>query len=181
MKTIVLQTLGAAWAASLSLAAALPPPPTGYKLEQDPMGDMLKSSHTGEQITATKVNDKWPGCAGDASIHLQYGWENMDGAAAFVDLMAKGPEDPAGLLGQGDAPAGKKLHLGGLLTWRKITGRAVGCAQSNLVTFNGTWIGASGGKLISVSVTHMLTSPDPAQALIDDYVGKVRAALGVAK
>ena len=99
MKTIVLLTLGAAWAASLSLAAALPPPPTGYKLEQDPSGDMLKSSHTGEQITATKVNDKWPGCAGDASIHLQYGWENMDGAAAFVDLMAKGPEDPAGLLG----------------------------------------------------------------------------------
>jgi len=117
------------------------------------------------------------GCEHPPAIWLgEYGWRR-----SVRGFDGQSPRGPGRLLGQGDAPAGKKLYLGGLLTWRKITGRAVGCAQSNLVTFNGTWIGASGGKLISVSVTHMLTSPDPAQALIDDYVGKVRAALGVAK
>lgn len=39
-----------------ALARPLPPPPSaGYKLEQDPMGDMLRSSHTAEQILPPRL------------------------------------------------------------------------------------------------------------------------------
>jgi len=114
------------------------------------MGDMLKSSHTGEQITAPRSTTRaglCGGCEHPPAIWLgEYGWRRsvrgFDGP--------KAPRTRPGCWARATRPPARKLYLGGLLTWRKITGRAVGCAQSNLVTFNGTWIGASGGKLISV-------------------------------
>jgi hypothetical protein len=50
-----------------------------------------------------------------------------------------------------------------------------------IVTYNGSWMGAVSGKLVRVSAFHVLGSPGAGQALIDDYVSKMKAALGAAK
>jgi len=80
-----------------------------------------------------------------------------------------------------DEPAGKRAYLGGVLTWRKVTTQTVGCSQPNIVTYNGSWIGAVSGKLVTISAFHVLDAPAVGQALIDDYIAKMRAALGAAK
>jgi hypothetical protein len=99
-----------------------------------------------------------------------------------VDFITKGPEDAATSMGRTrDEPAGKKAYLSGLLTWRKVTTEAVGCAQSTMVTYNGSWIGAVSGKLVTVSAFHVLGAPGAGQALIDEYVAKMKASLGAAK
>jgi len=78
-------------------------------------------------------------------------------------------------------PAGKKTYLGGLLTWRKLTTQAVGCTHAPIVTYNGSWMGAVSASSSAVSASHVLGSPDAGQALIDDYITKMKAALGAAK
>lgn len=80
-----------------------------------------------------------------------------------------------------DEPAGKRIYLGGVLSWRRITTQVVGYSESTIVTFNGAWIGAIAGKLVTVSAYHVLEAPDPGQALIDEYVAKMKASLGAAK
>jgi len=57
-------------------------------------------------------------------------------------------------------PAGKKTYLGGLLTWRKLTTQAVAAPTPDR-DYNGSWMGAVSGKLVSVSATHVLGSPTP--------------------
>jgi hypothetical protein len=42
-------------------------------------------------------------------------------------------------------------------------------------------MGAVSGKLVSVSAFHVLGAPGVGQALIDDYVAKMKASLGAAK
>jgi len=49
------------------------------------------------------------------------------------------------------------------------------------VTYNGSWVGAVSGRLVSVSAFHVLGAQDAGQALIDDYISKTKAALGAAK
>jgi hypothetical protein len=49
------------------------------------------------------------------------------------------------------------------------------------VTYDGSWMGAVSGKLVSVSAFHVLGAPGAGQALIDDYVAKMTASLGAAK
>jgi len=71
-------------------------------------------------------------------------------------------------------PAGKKTYLGGVLIWRKPHDAGVGCTHAPIVTYNGSWTGAVSGKLVSVSAFHVLGSPDAGQALIDDYITKMR-------
>jgi hypothetical protein len=164
---------------------ALPAPPAGYKIVQNPATDAMKAEGKADGVDAVKPNDNWPKCLGDADIHLSYGWRASSGPSGpegFVDFMAKGPEDQATTMGRTvNEPAGKKTYLGGVLTWRKITTQAVGCTHAAIVTYNGSWMGAVSGKLVSVSAFHVLGSPDAGQALIDDYVTKVKAALGAAK
>lgn len=178
---LVLGALVAATACS-ALAGTLPPPPAGYKVAQDALSDALKAGGKGDGLEATKPNDNWPKCSGDADIHLRYNWRTSPTADKYVDFVAKGPEDPATTMGRTkDEPAGKKAYLGGLLTWRKVTTQAVGCAESTIVTYNGAWIGAVAGRLVTVSAFHVLKAPDPGQALIDEYVAKMKASLGAAK
>ena len=184
MTTVHHLTLGAVFAATacIALAGPLPPPPAGYKIQQNPGADAIKAEGKGDRVDAVKPNDNWPKCLGDADIHLSYGWQASAGPEKFVDFMAKGPEDQATTMGRAKGePAGKKTYMGGLLTWRKITTQAVGCAQSVIVTYNGSWMGAVSGKLVRVSAFHVLGSPGAGQALIDDYVNKMKAALGAAK
>jgi hypothetical protein len=187
MKTINHLTLGAVFAATacIALAGPLPPPPAGYKIVQNPGTEAMKAEGTADGIDAVKPNDNWPKCFGDQDIHLSYGWRASSGSSGpqvFVDFMAKGPEDQATTMGRTvNEPAGKKTYLGGVLIWRKITTQAVGCTHAPIVTYNGSWMGAVSGKLVSVSAFHVLGSPDAGQALIDDYVTKMKAALGAAK
>ena len=184
MKALNHLALGAVFAAPacIALAAPLPAPPAGYKIVQNPATDAMKAEGKADGVDAVKPNDNWPKCLGDADIHLSYGWRASSGPQGFVDFMAKGPEDPATTMGRTvDEPAGKKTYLGGVLTWRKITTQAVGCTHAPIVTYNGSWMGAVSGKLVSVSAFHVLGSPDAGQALIDDYVTKVKTALGAAK
>jgi hypothetical protein len=184
MRTIHDLTLGALFAATacIAIAGPLPPPPAGYKIAQNPAADAMKAEGKGDEIEATKLNDNWPKCLGDADIHLRYGWQASPGAQSFVDFLAKGPEDAATTMGDTkQEPAGKKTYLGGLLIWRKLTTRAVGCAQSTIVTYDGSWMGAVSGKLVSVSAFHVLGAPGAGRALIDDYVAKMTASLGAAK
>ena len=184
MRIMVYSTLGAVFAATacIALAGPLPPPPAGYQVVQNPITDSQKAAGKADEVEALKPNDNWPNCIGDSNIHLRYGWRTMAGPDKFVEFMAKVPEDPATTMGRArEEPAGKKMYLGGLLTWRKVTTQAVGCAQSTIVTYNGSWVGAVSGKLVSVSAFHVLGSPAAGQALIDDYANKVKAALGAAK
>ena len=78
-------------------------------------------------------------------------------------------------------PGNRKRVRRRLLTWRKVTTQAVGCAQSTIVTYNGSWVGAVSGKLVTVSAFHVLGAPGAGQALIDEYVAKMKASLGAAK
>jgi hypothetical protein len=184
MRTPIYLALGGlfAAAASVALAGPLPPPPAGYKVAQDALSDALKAGGKGDGLEATKPNDNWPKCPGDADIHLRYNWRASPTADKYVDFVAKGPEDPATTMGRTkDEPAGKKAYAGGLLTWRKVTTQAVGCAESAIVTYNGSWIGAVSGKLVTVSAFHVLGAPGAGQALIDEYVAKMKASLGAAK
>ena len=181
MKTALFLTLGAICAAT-ALAAALPPPPAGFKIAQDALSDVLKAGGKGDGLEATTPNDNWPKCPGDADIHLRYNYRTSPTAAGYVDFRAKGPEDPATSMGRTkDEPAGKRAYLGGVLTWRKVTTQTVGCSQPNIVTYNGSWIGAVSGKLVTISAFHVLGAPAVGQALIDDYIAKMKAALGAAK
>ena len=184
MRTPSYLILGAVFAAAacVALAGPLPPPPAGYKVVQNPIADSLKAAGTADDVEALKPNDNWPGCLGDSDIHLRYGWRTSAGADKFVEFMAKGPEDRTMTMGRTvDEPAGKKMYLGGLLTWRKVTTKSVGCAPSTIVTYNGSWVGAVSGRLVSVSAFHVLGAQDAGQALIDDYISKTKAALGAAK
>jgi hypothetical protein len=184
MRTPTYFALGAVFAAAacVALAGPLPPPPAGYQVVQNPITDSLKAAGKADEVEAVKPNDNWPGCVGDSDIHLRYGWRTSAGADKYVEFMAKGPEDAATTMGRAkDEPAGKKMYQGGLLTWRKVTTQTVGCAQSTIVTYNGSWVGAVSGKLVSVSAFHVLGAPDAGQALIDEYSTKVKAALGAAK
>ena len=183
MRTAVSLALGALFAAAcVATAGPLPAPPPGFKISQDALSDALKAGGKGDGLEATKTNDNWPKCPGDADIHLRYNWRTSPTADKYVDFATKAPQDAATTMGRiKDEPAGKKAYLGGLLTWRKVTTEAVGCTQGTIVTYNGSWIGAVSGKLVTVSAFHVLGAPDAGQALIDEYVASMKASLGATK
>jgi hypothetical protein len=170
MRIVVYSTLGAVFAATACIALAGPlPPPAGYQVVRNPITDSLKAAGKADEVEAVKPNDNWPNRIGDSNIQLRYGWRT-------------GPEDPATTLGRTkDEPAGKRTYLGGLLSWRKITTQTVGCAQSTIVTYNGSWVGAVSGNLVNVSAFHVLGSPAAGQALIDDYAEKMKSVVAGTK
>jgi hypothetical protein len=168
-----------------SAQKGLPAPPAGFRtLERTPSQLAMKEAGIADSVEAEKPNEGWPGCIVDPKILINYGWTNQPGAGQVVEMMAQRPEEPASVVGGiRSEPAGKQRYKGGILAWRKTTTLAVGsasakCPGNQVVTYNGSWVGISGGKLLGVGVIRVYGSKTAAQRWIDEYIPKVVSAVG---
>jgi hypothetical protein len=157
--------------AQLPPAAQVVPPDFKVTVERNLGGAIM--------IEATKPNAGFPKAHMDQGIRLGVSWMPNPMAATTVDMLAKQPEDPAGQsMGvTRSEPAGKQRYRGGVLTWRKITTPWVGSGDApDLVTWDGSWVGAGSGGLIGVSVGFFVGSKEAALALIDGVLDKIKVA-----
>jgi hypothetical protein len=189
MKTIVRVTLCTMLGMAASIAAgqsppnSLPQPPPGFKvLEDGPSAAAMKAAGIQDGVRSEKPNSNWPNCTSDPKILFNYGWTTQPGADKFVEMVAQGPEEPATEAGMiRTEPAGKRRHKGGVLVWRKTMTPVVGtigeCREDPMVTHDGSWVGMASGKLIGVSVNRLYGSRETGQAWIDEYIGKMIAAV----
>lgn len=133
-----------------------------------------------DRVDAKKANANWPNCHPDPMIGFSYGWTASPVGDQIVEMMAKTPEDPVNESGGSrNEPFGRQRHKGGVLSWRKITTEWVGssCSEDKVVTYDGQWVGFVSGKLIAISVNSVYGSKDVGQVWIDDYIGKMIAAV----
>jgi hypothetical protein len=184
MKTLAYLTLGALLAATGVLAGPLPQPPAGFKVIPKGSMDQMRAKGVADGVEAEKPNADWPNnCVLDPKIQFAYGWQLSPGTGQLIEMMAKIPEEPASVsMGTRDEPAGKQRYHDGVLTWRKSTSMVIGttesgCKLKEIVTYDGTWAGYLAGKIIGVRVWHVYGGKAAGQALIDEYLEKVKAVV----
>jgi len=143
----------------------------------------MRSAGVADRIEAQKDNAEWPGCMTDPKVSFGYGWTALPGADQSLRIMAQTPEEPASFaMGTKNEPAGKKEYKGGVLTWRKKTVTVAGssstkCPGNQVVMHDGNWAGYIDGKLLGVGVNNLYGPKEVGQALIDEYIDKVVAAV----
>ncbi len=173
-------------AALSATGQTLPPLPSGF--QADP-GDaqlqaQMRAAGTGDGVTGKKANDNMSPCFSDPKVSLGYGWMLNPAAPMMIDMLLKAPQDPAkknlNTLDL-DEPAGKQAYRNGVLEWRKQTWPVISghpCKDSQVVFYQGKWTGYAGNKLISIAIYNLYNSKDQGQGWIDEYIGKITAALG---
>jgi hypothetical protein len=185
MKTLACLVFSALLAAaSIALAGPLPAPPAGFKVIPKGSMDLMRAKGIADGVEAEKPNADWPNnCVFDPKLQLGYGWQLSPGGGQVIEMMARVPEEPAsGNMGTRDEPAGKQRYHDGVLTWRKSTSQVIGttesgCKLKEIVTYDGTWAGYLAGKIIGVRVWHVYGGKAAGQALIDEYLEKVKAVV----
>lgn len=180
----VLPMIMAVSAAGQEAVHPLPGPPTGFApVEASASVKAMRSAGVADRVEAQKENAGWPGCMTDPKVTLSYGWTALPGADQSLRIMAQTPEEPASFaMGTKTEPAGKKEHKSGVLTWRKKTVTVAGssstkCPGNQVVMHDGSWAGYVDGKLLAVGVSNLYGPKDVGQALIDEYIDKVVAAV----
>ena len=191
MRTQNFRALGAvlAVAAASALAGPLPPPPAGFKVIPQGSMDQMRAKGVADGVEAEKPNANWPtNCVLDPKLQLSYGWQLSPGTGQVIEMMARAPEEPAssGQIGVRDEPAGKQRYRDGVLTWRKSAMLVIGttesgCKLKEVITYDGSWVGYIGGKIVAVRVWHVFGEKAAGQALIDEYADKVKSAVAAGK
>ncbi len=155
---------------------SLPAPPAGFTvLPPRPSDKAMKANGIADKIEAEKESDS--SCKNAPRITLGYGWQLAPGGNRTVELMARTPQDPTSeISGIRREPAGRRRYKDGVLQWEKRTLLlSTGC-PAGFVTYDGGWLGYVSGKQVTVGVTNV-TSKEAGQALIDEYIDKVVAAV----
>ncbi len=169
----------------------LPPLPGGFQV--DPAAAkvqaQIRASGVADATGGTKDNEKIPGCPDLQKISLGYGWTAAYMDKTTVDSTFKAPQNPAKDYGWHlDEPVSKKVYKNGVQEWRKDTVTIAGGhspCPDKVVYYNGTWMGYLSnkalyqpGKIITITVNSLYNSMGQGQAWIDEYIGKITAALG---
>lgn len=188
MKAILALSLGVILAAANSFTSGqtLPPPPSGFQVDPGAaqLQAQMRASGMGDGVSAKKANESMSPCFSDPKVSFGYGWMLNPAAKTMIDMLLKAPQDPASksistlVL---DEPVSKQAYKNGVLEWRRqtwpvITGHP--CKDSHVIFYHGSWTGYVGNKLISIAVDNLYNSKDTGQAWIDEYIGKLTAALG---
>jgi hypothetical protein len=110
-------------------------------------------------------------------ISLECGWTVNPVAEFYVHLLSDAPEEQPDTVMRGMAwtePAGKMNHRDGVLTFTRNTAVQVGIgSEPDLITYNGHWLGAVSGGLMSISVSNVFGSKDTVQAIIVEVIDRV--------
>ncbi len=185
MKTSAYLALVAIFSAACgALGGPLPAPPSGFKVTTKGSMEQMRAKGVGDGVEAEKPNANWPNnCVLDPKLQLHYGWLLSPGTDQLIEMMARVPEEPASVsMGTRDEPAGKRRYHGGVLTWRKSTSLVIGttdagCKLKELVTYDGAWVGYLAGKILGVRVWRVYGGKAAGQALIDEYLEKVKSVV----
>ena len=167
-------------------AQTLPAPPSGFKLKPDPLAGNPALAKVMGLVSAEGPNAGWPKeCMIDPRIELSYGWRTWPQAARTVEYSLKAPEEK----GHSDShsstePAGKTAYKGGVLAWQKRTEAVIGtignrCKLKEVVFWNANFTFPAGDKLCTVNVSRFFANRSSAQALLDEYIDKMKHAMGV--
>lgn len=148
-----------------------------------------RAAGMGDQMEGIKKNDLSVCFGNPKYTHLNYLWM-MGGVQLVIDGMLRQPEEPAHKDGawHENEPAGKMAYHGGVLAMRKIIySPDIGidakgqCDGAALDTYDATWTGVAGGKMLSIEVTMFAGSKDGAKAVIDELIDPLKAAVTFGK
>jgi hypothetical protein len=112
-----------------------------------------------------------------SDISLECGWTVNPVAEFYVQALRDAPEEQPDTVMRGVAwtePAGKMNHRDGVLVFTRKTAVHVGIgSEPDLITYNGHWVGAVSGGLMSISVSNVFGSRDTVQAIIMEVIDRV--------
>lgn len=172
--------VGLAAAAALSLTASLALAQPSVPVKQLPPGFTVTTNAASDAsvaFQATKPNAVKPAIAIDANISLGFSWRPMPGFEQIIEILANSPEESASDMGgTKDEPAGKSRLRGGVLTFRKHTALQIGTNADPWVTYSGTWMAATDGGALAISVTNYAGPKEHIQPWIEAMIpsGKVK-------
>lgn len=188
MKAILPWSLGVLLGAAALSATGQPLPalPNGFQADQGDaqMQAQMRAAGTGDGTSGKKSNENMSPCFSDPKVSFGYGWMLNPAAKTIVEMLLKSPQDPAKknlITLDLDEPVSKQAYRNGVLEWRKQTWPVISghpCKDSQVVFYEGKWTGYAGDKLISIAVYNLYNSKDQGQGWIDEYIGKITAALG---
>jgi hypothetical protein len=112
-----------------------------------------------------------------SDISLECGWTVNPVAGIYVQMLRDAPEEQPDTVMRGMAwtePAGKMSHRDGVLVFTRNTAVHVGIgSEPDLITYNGHWVGAVSGGLMSIGVSNVFGSKDTVQSIIVEVIDRV--------